>query len=545
MAAYCFVVNVVSSALACTGTAITIGSGPVGFVVSGIANTVWNVAQYIGSVGGCLAVSKKYKHLVARFSYDPNEMIGPWGPDDNRHYIKPIHQMPYMITFENKSTATAPAHEVFVTDTLDLSKLDASTFSFNSYGWADTTLVVGGSYTKEFTHDIIYKVKGQEILVRVSGQFDPQTGVARWAFVSLDKNGNEIDDPDLGFLLPNNDNRDGEGFVSFIIEHKKNPANGSTVSNKATIIFDANDPIVTNTYVNTFDTDYPTSKITKAEEKDGQIVVTIEGSDKTSGIDHYTVYAFINNSEEPQVVASGITTQQASFACEPGTKYGLCVVATDRVGWNEAKDLKVEKTVTTSGSSASTYDLAVAAAGYATFFDSQNNYVLPEGLKASTVSGVSGGKLSYQSVGGNIVPKGTAVLIEASSKSAATYTLTSTNDNASYTGDNLLHGSDNATTTSTDGSNLYYKLAYGPSGTSLAQSFGWFWGAQNGAPFSIEGHRAWLAIPKAAGARAYLISGEEAAVDEITSGPYEKQEYLDLQGRRIEKPTQPGIYFLR
>ena len=35
--------------------------------------------------------------------------------------------------------------------------------------------------------------------------------------------------------------------------------------------------------------------------------------------------------------------------CEPGTKYGLCVIATDNVGWNEPKDIKAEKEVTTSG----------------------------------------------------------------------------------------------------------------------------------------------------------------------------------------------------
>ena len=476
-----------------------------------------------------------------RGSYDPNEMIGPWGPDDNAHYIQPIHQMGYTVTFENKASATAPAHEVFVTDTLDATKYDLSTFSFTSYGWADVAFVAGGSKTQEFTRDVQYKVNGQDILVRVSGQFDQQTGIARWAFVSLDKNGNEIDDPDLGFLVPNNANLDGEGFVSFIVEHKKNPANGSTISNKATIVFDANDPITTNTYVNTFDTDYPTSKITKAEEKDGQIVVTIDGNDKTSGIDHYTLYAFINDSDSAIVVASNIVGSQVSFVCEPGTKYGLCVIATDRVGLNEPKDLKVEKTVTTGGSApSSTYALNVAAAGYATFYDSQSAYSLPAGLKASVVSSISGGRLSYQTISGDIVPKATAVLIEASQRKAATYTLTSTTGGTAV-GTNLLHGSDNTTTTTAAGDNLYYKLAYGPSGTSQANSFGWFWGAQNGAAFQIEGHRAWLAIPKGSGARGYFIDGNETAVEDVTVNLYDSP-FTDLQGRRIDKPTQPGIY---
>lgn len=544
MAAYCFVVNVVSSALACTGTAITIGTGPAGYLVSGIVNTVWNAAQYIGSVGGCLAVSKKYRHLLGVRSYDPNEMIGPWGPDDNAHYIQPIHNMAYTVTFENKASATAPAHEVFVTDTLDATKYDLSTFGFSSFGWAENSYSVGGSQTQEFTRDIIYNVKGQDILVRVSGQYDATAGIARWSFVSLKKNGEEIDDPDLGFLLPNNDNRDGEGFVSFSIEHKKNPKSGATVSNKATIVFDANAPIVTNTYVNTFDTDYPTSKITKVEEKDGHLVVTIQGSDKTSGIDHYTVYAQKDGGEwEPAAtVADGSAVGTATFTCDPGTKYGLCVIATDRVGLNEPKELRAEQTVTTGGSAPTvTYALNVSAAGYATFYDSKSAYSLPSSLKASVVSAISGGRLNYQTLSGDIVPKATAVLIEASQKKAATYTLTSTAADGSPVSTNLLHGSDVATTTTAAGNNRYYKLSYGPSGTSQADSFGWFWGAQDGGAFNIDGHRAWLAIPKGSGARGYLIDGSETAVEDVIVHPNDLP-FTDLQGRRMNKPTQPGIY---
>ena len=313
-----------------------------------LAKLTWDLVSNKDAYDACLRGDPNWKDNLLVNSYDPNEMIGPSGYDDQAHYIKPIHQMPYMITFENKSSATAPAHEVFVTDVLDASKYDFSTFSFTGFGWAEQSYTVGGSKTKEFTRDINYNVKGQDILVRVTGQFDEKTGTIYWSFVSLKKNGDEIDDPDLGFLVPNNDNRDGEGFVSFVIEHKANPANGSTISNKAAIVFDANDPIVTNTYVNTFDTDYPSSQITKVEEKDGKLVVTVSGSDATSGIDVYHIYAF-KNGGEAEHVATITEGNQATFACDSGTKYGLCVIATDNVGWNEPKDIKAETEVTTSG----------------------------------------------------------------------------------------------------------------------------------------------------------------------------------------------------
>ncbi|MCR4603672.1 MAG: hypothetical protein K5683_09115 [Prevotella sp.] len=516
-----------------------------------LANIAFNTAMNIYGANGCTDAKGGEKRVRSVQSIDPNEMIGPWGPDDDKHYIQPIHQMPYMITFENKSTASAPANEVFVTDTLDLLKFDAETFSFSSFGWADTTFVVGGSRTQEFTRDVNYKVNGHDILVRVSGQFNPAMGVANWSFASLEKNGNELNDVMNGFLLPNDQIGRGEGFVSFIIDHKANPANGSTISNKATIVFDANEPIVTNTYTNTFDTDYPTSKVVKAEEpSEGKLTVTVSGSDQTSGIDHYTVFAQKNGGEWLAVatITDGTT---CTIDVETGTKYGLCAIATDQVGLNEPKGYKVEAELTTGGTApvTATYDLRVADAGYATFYDSKADYQLPAGLKASTVSGVSGDRLTYQPLSGSIVPKGTAVLIEANEKKAATYTLTGVDGGSagSTVGTNLLHGSDDSALTGQDVTTpddyLYYKLAYGPAGTSLATQFGWFWGSPDGMNFNINGHRAWLAVPKTAGARAYLIDGEATPIESLDlSTGNEGGSWTDLQGRRITIPTQPGIY---
>ena len=342
-----FGTNFVTAAFACGSDLF-----PPSFIVKGdlaMGKLIWDMVSNKAAYDACLKGDPNWKDNLLVYSYDPNEIIGPWGPDDERHYIQPIHQMPYMITFENKSTATAPANEVFVTDTLDLTKFDAETFSFSSFGWADTTLVVGGSRTQDFTRDVNYKVNGHDILVRVSGQFSPATGVVNWSFASLETNGGELDDVMNGFLLPNDQSGRGEGFVSFTVSHKANPANGSTISNKATIVFDANEPIVTNTYVNTFDTDYPTSKVTKAEEtSEGQLTVTVAGSDPTSGIDYYTVFAQKNGGEW-LAVATVADGSPASISVEAGTTYALCALATDRVGWNEPKDLKAEVTLTTSG----------------------------------------------------------------------------------------------------------------------------------------------------------------------------------------------------
>ncbi|MBR1400364.1 MAG: leucine-rich repeat domain-containing protein [Prevotella sp.] len=324
------VVNKIASLLACVGT-VTFG-----------ADSVFNaVLQDIWNGDGCLGSIRDHRIIEIKWSQDPNEMTGPAGYDDNAHYIRPIRDMGYLITYENKPEATAPAHEVFINDKLNASQYDLSTFSFTAFGWADKIWNVGGSKIKEFTRDISYTVNGTDILVRVSGKFDEKTGEASWSMVSLDKNGQHIEDPDLGYLLPNNDNGDGEGFVSFSIEHKADPASGSTVSNKATIIFDANQPIETNTYVNTFDTDYPTSKIANVERNDDKLVLTIEGSDATSGISSYTIYVF-KDGGSAELLASGINENTYTMPYDSKVNYAFCAIATDNVGWNEVKDIKPE-----------------------------------------------------------------------------------------------------------------------------------------------------------------------------------------------------------
>ena len=322
-----------SAVMACTGNTPNANDFRINFM------DVWNDVMEVRV--GCLVISKRHHWIEVKNSCDPNEMIGPAGYDDEAHYIQPIRNMSYMITYENKSTATAPAHEVFINDQLDASAYDLSTFGFTAFGWAGKVWSVGGSKTKEFTRDISYTVNGTDIIVRVKGKFDEKTGEVNWSMVSLDKNGKEIDDPNIGYLVPNNDNGDGEGFVSFSIEHKANPANGSTVSNKATIVFDANKPIETNTYVNTFDTDYPTSKMTKAEQSGDNLVLSFEGSDATSGISSYNIYVF-KDGGEAELLAADVRENSYSMPYDPKVNYAFCVIATDNVGWNEPKDLKPE-----------------------------------------------------------------------------------------------------------------------------------------------------------------------------------------------------------
>ena len=150
----------------------------------------------------------------------------------------------------------------------------------------------------------------------------------------------------------------------------------------------------------------------------------------------------------------------------------------------------------------------VSATGYATFYDANIAYILPTTLSAQVVILNASGKIFYKTIANGdangIVPKGVPVILVSNNRKGGTYTLTSTTESASYSGENLLHGSSlmtmtsniNGVSTSGSSSYVYYKLAYGRSGSASASKLGWYWGANNGAAFTIAGGKAWLALPK-------------------------------------------------
>lgn len=188
-----------------------------------------------------------------------------------------------------------------------------------------------------------------------------------------------------------------------------------------------------------------------------------------------------------------------------------------------------------------------SAAGYATFYSSENAFLLPNGLSAQVVTAADQNKLTYKTIADGsvegIVPAGTPVMLVSDNKQAASWTLSASESTATYTGVNLLQGCDEATTTTGDG--YHYKLTYGKAGSKLAKVFGWYWGAVNGGAFSIEANRAWLVVPtsSAAPTQGYVADGEAAGVspNTDTSSKGEGSDYYNLNGQRVSKPSK-GLY---
>jgi PKD repeat protein len=279
---------------------------------------------------------KGRKGILSVLSFDPNEMIGPSGYSD-KHWIQKNKVVPYSVLFENKSTASAPAHIVSVTDTLDLKTFDLKEFGFGAFGFSDTILSPNGNKLKKFAMDVDLR-PAMNLITRVTGNLDTITGVIYWEFISLNPTTMALEeDPMIGFLPPNNAEHAGEGFVSFSVGMKDNLTTNSTFKNKASIIFDANAPILTNEYINTIDMDKPQSKIFPLDATAGNhFTLSWEGSDVGSGVESYSVYC-LENDTALYLWRTGIKEQSVEFEGTLGSTYKFYSIATDNVSLMEDK----------------------------------------------------------------------------------------------------------------------------------------------------------------------------------------------------------------
>lgn len=315
------------------------------FAVAGVVPVVGWIASTVGglicggisayyAVSDCLSLANKEKSVSTVSSFDPNEIIGPDG-FGTEGWIQKLSEMPYTILFENKAEATAPAHDVFIADTLDLTVFDAADFGFGAFGWGDSIFSPLGNQLSEFSMDIDMRPQ-MNLITRVSAKFDAATGIIRWEFLSLNPETMALeDDPFIGFLPPNVSSPEGEGFVSYSVGTKNEMANKAEIRNQANIVFDANKPIVTNEYLNTLDLIAPESRVLQLDETiSGTFEVSWAGSDQGSGVKHYTIYV-MENDTAMYAWMQNTTKTSAEFLGEIGSTYKFYSIATDNVGHEE------------------------------------------------------------------------------------------------------------------------------------------------------------------------------------------------------------------
>jgi uncharacterized repeat protein (TIGR01451 family) len=140
-------------------------------------------------------------------SFDPNDKaVAPMGEGSTGDITVDNDVLTYKVRFQN--TGTGPAVNIYITDTLD-AMLDMSSLQ-----------MLGSS------HNFNIELLGSNIV--------------RWRF-------NNINLPDSGSNEP-----ESHGHVIFKIKTSSTPQLGETIENTANIYFDFNEPVITNTTMNTY-----------------------------------------------------------------------------------------------------------------------------------------------------------------------------------------------------------------------------------------------------------------------------------------------------
>ncbi|OZC01842.1 DUF7619 domain-containing protein [Rubricoccus marinus] len=276
-------------------------------------------------------------------SFDPNDKLGPVGAGGQRFYDPARATTPYTIRFENIDTATFPAQEVVVVDTLDASVFDLSTFSLGPIRWGTSGVVIPPPGAQAFEAEVDLSPGLQATLLITAG-LDPTTGRATWRFTTLDPSTGDLpEDGTVGFLPPNTTQPEGEGSVTFSVRTHPALPTGTAVSNGAEIVFDVNAPIVTPVWTNTVDTTAPmTSADPLGAVVESPVRITASGDDSGSGVNIYALYASQDGGDFLQIAVS--EAPEFEVELEPGSTYGFYTLGIDFVGNIEGAKTEAEAT---------------------------------------------------------------------------------------------------------------------------------------------------------------------------------------------------------
>ena len=230
---------------------------------------------------------------------DPNEKIGPSGYGES-NFISKAGNMNYTILFENKKEATAPAYRIQVVDTLS-EAFDPETVKFES------TSHSGPNY---------------------NWKTERNGNILKWDIEGIE-------------LPPNVTPPEGEGFVSFSVNLKKGLLSGTEIANRATIIFDMNPPIATNTWINVLDTIAPKTIMNPIKYANGDSVINISCSSTDdvngSGSGQFNYFVSVNNAPFGLIGESFENTIQYQVSKTDKNSYRFYALATDNVGNAELK----------------------------------------------------------------------------------------------------------------------------------------------------------------------------------------------------------------
>lgn len=294
---------------------------------------------------------------------DPNEIIGPggYGPQKFVPVGKPLS---YRVNFENDSALASNSVEKAMI-TLDLDEeADALSFRLGSFGFGKYTFEVPPNQASYFKTLDLKDSLGFN--VDITAGLDVLNNRLFWIFQTVDPvSGLPPTNGSLGFLPKNDSLKSGEGFVNFTIRAKNSASTGDTLSARASIVFDFNDPILTNTAENILDAGKPSGQVIPLPAAADSVVtigVSVSDDEKGSGVKLYDVYMNENGGGYSLLIGGVSPDSTFSFKGAKGKSYCFYSIATDNVG-NMEDPKTTSETCTFIRSIASSLQLSQPVAG--------------------------------------------------------------------------------------------------------------------------------------------------------------------------------------
>jgi subtilase family serine protease len=293
--------------------------------------------------------SEEFNKACVSSAIDPNEKLSPDGYGPQR-FVSVQQEIPYTVNFENLAEATAYAQRIRITDHLD-PDLDWRTFRLKEIGFKQYRFQVPENRAF-FQQRVQLGADLNNLLADISAGIDISTGTITWTLTAIDPaTGEQPNGTDLGLLPPNNENNDGQGFVTFTVKPKSTVFTGALIQNKATIVFDTEEPIDTNTVSNTLDADPPESQVAALPPvSEPAFDLNWSGIDpaKGSGLRSYDVFVSENGGAyQPLVNGTSETVKQ--FTGSRGKTYRFYSVARDNAGNKEEAPATPDAVTTVAG----------------------------------------------------------------------------------------------------------------------------------------------------------------------------------------------------
>jgi hypothetical protein len=319
-------------------------AGVPGTAIGGVAQTAGNIMFGVPSlIYGLFSTgtscydwftNNDNKNVQDHESYDPNSIEATYDYDTTQHFYKPTKSLNYTIHFENSSNASKAASRVLLIDTLS-KKMNFKSLKITGFTIEDSVYTVP-DFRNQYT-TTVNRISQSGVKVRFNAIIDTLRGILNVNFESLDPTTNNLvsDTTLLGFLQPHAGSQTGQGSVSFEITASVKD-NLDTFSNKASIYFDYNVPIPTNTFINTIDSLPPTGKVLQYKLlSDSTFKLYFTSKDGESGVNGYDLFFSVNKGAYNYF--GNIKSDSVKVFGLKDSLYDFYVIPVDNVGNRQVK----------------------------------------------------------------------------------------------------------------------------------------------------------------------------------------------------------------